>query len=166
MQVIIDRLSGAGHASDGFLQRFTGGFGIGRLIACAALAALLIYLIGAAIEVILTRIWIGVGQRMVYDLSNDLFHRMQRRSLLFHFSNAVGDLMGRVLADSWCVYKLLDSLLLSPLKTIILICGMAFVMYRVSPLLMCVAMITAPIMAAATLLLGKPVRSASNCIRV
>ena len=61
------------------------------LLAWVALAGLAIFAVNSTIDVVLTFAWIRVGQRMVYDLAGDLFARLQRRSLLFHSRNAVGD---------------------------------------------------------------------------
>jgi len=62
---------------------------------------------------------------MVFDVAEDLFARLQRRSLLFHARTPVGDTMGRINTDSWCVYQVLDTLVFAPghaLLTIGLMC--------------------------------------------
>src|SRR5688572_9212292 len=57
------------------------------------LAGLAIFAINSGLDVLLTRAWIRVGQRMVYELAGDLFARAQRRSLIFHSQHPVGDLL-------------------------------------------------------------------------
>src|SRR5690349_10268543 len=52
-----------------------------------------VFAINSAAEVLLTRAWIRVGQQLVSDLAADLFARVQRRSVVFHTRNSVGDLM-------------------------------------------------------------------------
>jgi ABC-type multidrug transport system fused ATPase/permease subunit len=43
---------------------------------------------------------ITVGQWMVYRLAGDLFAHVQRRSLIFHSKNSVGDSISRITSDS------------------------------------------------------------------
>jgi ATP-binding cassette subfamily B protein/subfamily B ATP-binding cassette protein MsbA len=128
----------------------------------AASIAVLIYLCSSALEIVLTRTWVAIGQRMVYDLAEDLFDRIQHRSILFHTRSAIGDLMGRVVGDSWCIYKLVDTLLFSPLRTILLGLAMLAVMFRMNPQLAGIVAICAPLMSAAAAIFGKPLRGASR----
>src|SRR5207244_9205165 len=79
-----------------------------------ALAGLGIFAMNSAADVVLARTWVRVGQGMVYRLAGDLFAHIQRRSLLFHSRNAVGDSMSRITGDSWCAYKVVDTLLFTP----------------------------------------------------
>src|SRR5437899_2574534 len=62
---------------------------------------LVLFALNSILEVALTRAWTITGRRMVYDLAEDLFARLQRRPLLFHVRNSVGDTMSRVTVDSW-----------------------------------------------------------------
>src|SRR5947208_3587923 len=84
------------------------------LLGLAALGGLVLFALNSALEIGLTWAWTLAGRRMVYDLAEDLFARLQRRSLLFHSRNAVGDTMGRITRDSWCVYQVFDTLLFAP----------------------------------------------------
>ena len=53
------------------------------------------FVLSSALDVLLTWIWTIAGRRIVYQLADDLFARLQRRSLLFHTQHPVGDTMGR-----------------------------------------------------------------------
>jgi ATP-binding cassette subfamily B protein/subfamily B ATP-binding cassette protein MsbA len=132
------------------------------LAAYAAAAGLLCYLVSAAVDVKLTYCWIETGQRMVYDLAQDLFAAVQRRSLLFHRSTALADVMSRVTADSWCIYKLVDALLMAPAKAMVFAIGVAAIMFQINASLAGVALLAAPLMAVATVMFGKRLRSASR----
>ena len=50
--------------------------------------------------------------------------RAQRRSLLFHSRNCVGDSLSRITGDSWCVYKVVDALLFTPGYALVMLVGM------------------------------------------
>ena len=75
------------------------------LLVWVVLAGVAVFALNSFAEVVLTRAWIKVGQRLVANIGADLFERVQRRHLPFHTQNAVGDLMSRITGDCWCIYK-------------------------------------------------------------
>jgi ATP-binding cassette, subfamily B, bacterial len=137
----------------------------GGLLAWAALAAVAIHAIGAALDVVLTLGYVRVGQRMVYDLADDLFARLQRQSLRYHRLSKVGDSMARVTGDSWCVYSIVDTLVLTPARALLTAGVLVAVMWGLDPGLSLVALAAAPVMAAAALFFGHSVRQASRARR-
>ena len=84
------------------------------LLLIAVLGGLTIFVLNSALEMALTTAWTLAGRRMVYHLAEDLFARLQRRSLLYHSRNPVGDVMSRITGDCWCVNQMVDALLFSP----------------------------------------------------
>src|SRR5262249_10940400 len=60
------------------------------------LGGLVLFALSSVLEIALVRAWTVAGRRMVYDLAEDLFGRLQRRSLLFHSRSSVGDAMSRI----------------------------------------------------------------------
>src|SRR6185436_7320616 len=121
--------------------------------------------LNAALDAVLAWTWTRAGRRMVYDLAGDLFARLQRRSLLYHQRTSVGDTMGRVATDSWSVYQMLETLVVSPLHALLAIGAMVFVMAQFSPMLTWVSLAIAPVIVAASLLVGKPLRAAARAKR-
>src|SRR5262249_27353995 len=75
------------------------------LVGALALAGLVLFALSSALEIGLTWSWTVAGRRMVYDLAEELFARLQRRSLPFHSRNPVGDSISRITVDSWSVYQ-------------------------------------------------------------
>ncbi|HVK05204.1 MAG TPA: ABC transporter ATP-binding protein [Armatimonadaceae bacterium] len=67
------------------------GLWVGAMFAVQAVAALL----GALRSNLLEK----VGQRLVYDLRNDVYAKLQRQSLAYHHDNRVGDLVSRTMGD-------------------------------------------------------------------
>jgi ATP-binding cassette, subfamily B, bacterial len=130
----------------------------GGLLVWVVVGGLLIFAVNSTIEVVLTFAWIRVGQQMAYDLAQDLFARLQRRSLLFHARTPVGDSMSRVTTDSWCVYTLASSLLVTPLRAVLMLAFTAAVMFSLEPSLTLLALSVAPLMAYASYRFGKPIR--------
>src|SRR5262249_38150269 len=109
--------------------------------------------------------WVRVGQGMVYQLAGDLFAHIQRRSLLFHSRNSVGDSMSRITGDSWCVYKVVDTLLFTPGYAFITSAGMIVLMARMDFVLTLWTLAVAPLVAGASYLLGRPIRRAARVRR-
>ena len=102
---------------------------------------------------------------MVYQLAEDLFARLQRRSLLFHRRNSVGDTMGRVATDSWVVYQVVDTLCFAPGHALLTIAFIAFLMGQLDGTLMAFSLVIAPFMVGASFLVGKPLRAAAKLKR-
>jgi ATP-binding cassette subfamily B protein/subfamily B ATP-binding cassette protein MsbA len=168
MQVVMDHVLG-GQPLPAWLARCAelvpGAAGPRGLLAWSVLAGLLIFAAHAAADVVLTRAWIQVGQRMVYRLAGDLFGHIQRRSLLFHSRNPVGDSMSRITGDSWSAYKVVDTLLLTPSYALVLAAATVAVMARLDLRLTLLALAVAPVIAGSSFLIGRPVRLAARARR-
>jgi ATP-binding cassette subfamily B protein len=134
-------------------------------VALFALAGLLIAALHIGSESLLAWNWTRAGRRMVFDLAEELFARLQRRSLLFHSRTPVGDTLSRIGKDSWCVYLLLDAALIAPLSAALAVVGMAWLMAQLDLALALIALASAPLMVAASFLVGKPLRAAANIKR-
>ena len=132
------------------------------LLAYVVAAELVLFALVSALDVALTFLWIKVGQTMVYDLARDLFARVQRRSLRNHSREPVGETMQRVAGDSWAVHTVVDELLFTPLHATVTIVGLVVVMSSLNSALTLLAFAVVPLMVAASLVLGKPVRLAGN----
>jgi ATP-binding cassette, subfamily B, bacterial len=135
------------------------------LLAWMVLAGLAAFAVNSAVDVVLTRAWLRVGQRMVYRLAGDLFAHVQRRSLLFHSRNSVGDSMSRITGDSWCIYKVVDTLLFAPGYAAVMLVGMVVLMARMDPWLTLLALAVAPFMTWTSLFFGRRIRVAARARR-
>src|ERR1041384_6766921 len=135
------------------------------LLLIVVFGGLALFLLNSVLEVLLTQSWTVAGRRMVYDLAQDLFARLQRRSLIFHSRNSVGDTMGRVTGDSWCVYQVLDALLFAPGHALLTILFAGFLMAQLDARLTLLAFVVAPFMVGASFLVAKPLRLAAKLKR-
>jgi ATP-binding cassette subfamily B protein len=132
------------------------------LLLWVVLAELGIFAAGSALDVVLTTLWIKVGQAMVYDLAGDVFDRAQRRSLLFHSRSSVGDLLARVTGDSWCVHTVVDSLLFTPLHAAIVTVMMIVLLARMDPWLTLLAVVAAPFTTGLSVLVSRPLEAIAH----
>ena len=128
-------------------------------------AGVALFALNTLLEVVLTIGWVKVGQRMVYDFALDLFAHVQRRSMVFHTQNSVGDLMSRITYDSWAVNTVADTLLLKPLNVLLTMTGMLIVMAQIDLRLTLLSIAVTPFMVGSSFWLGKPVRSAARASR-
>jgi ATP-binding cassette subfamily B protein/subfamily B ATP-binding cassette protein MsbA len=135
------------------------------LLVFIVLSGLVLFALNCVIELLVTRGWTARGRRMVFDLAEDLFARLQRRSLLFHARTPVGDTMGRINTDSWCIYQVLDTLVFAPGHALLTIGLMVFLMLQLDVKLTIIALAMAPFMVGASFLLGKPLRAAARLKR-
>ena len=135
------------------------------LLAVIVIGGLALFILNSAVDAWLTWAWTVAGRRMVYDLAGDLFARLQRCSLLFHKRHAVGDTMGRVTVDSWCVYQVVDTFVFAPGHALLTIAGMIFLMAKLDATLTVLALVVAPLMVVASLGMGKPLRAAARMKR-
>jgi ATP-binding cassette, subfamily B, bacterial len=125
------------------------------LVVAAALASLGLFILNAAVDVGLSLAWSASGQRMVYDLAADLFHRFQRLSLLFHSRRTVADSMSRLTGDTWCVYTVTGSLLISPVQHLITLATVGSVAWHLDPGLTAVSLMAAPVLGGSALFFGR-----------
>jgi ABC-type multidrug transport system fused ATPase/permease subunit len=132
------------------------------LLVWVVVAEIAVFLAATALDVALTMLWLVVGQAMVYDLARDVFARVQRRSLREHLKHPIGDTMERVAGDSWAVHTVVDELVFTPLYALVTIAGIGAIMWQLAPELTLVSFAVAPVMAAAALALGRPVREAGE----
>jgi ATP-binding cassette subfamily B protein/subfamily B ATP-binding cassette protein MsbA len=168
MKVVVDHLLGGAPPAEPIarvLRALPGADTPRGVLAWVVAAGLVLFAVNSAADVFLTRAWVRVGQRMVYRLAGDLFARLQRRSLLFHSRTPVGDSLSRITGDSWCVYKVVDTLLLTPKQALLTIIGMVAVMASMDPGLTLLAFAVAPFMVASAFVFGRPVRRAARARR-
>lgn len=125
------------------------------LVIIAGLAGIAIFAINAALEAGLVTAWSSAGQRMVYTLGGAVFARLQRLSMRFHSKRSVGDSLGRVSDDAWCVYTLANGLLISPVSQILKLGAVGFVAWQLDPQLAILSFAAAPVLAGSTVFFSK-----------
>lgn len=162
---VIDALLKPGHWPEG-LRFLDGGLlpakpTPGQMIGAFVVLGLVFYGLNTLLDAALSLAWTVAGRRVVNGLMLDLFARLQRRSLGYHARNSVGDSLSRVMVDSWCAHTLIDTLCFAPLLAVLTIAGMIVLMGSFQPVLTIIALAVAPLMVAASCVLGERLRGAS-----
>jgi ATP-binding cassette subfamily B protein len=124
------------------------------LVVFACIFSLLVFGVNCLISLGLGWAWAVAGQRMVFDLSIDLFQRLQRLSLRYHRKTPVGDSLSRLSGDTWCVYSL-TSQLFSPVEQTVTLIMMGTLAWRLNAQLAIMTMAAAPFLAASSMYFGK-----------
>jgi ATP-binding cassette subfamily B protein/subfamily B ATP-binding cassette protein MsbA len=135
------------------------------VLAWAVIAGVVVFALNSVVDVTLTVGSVRVTQRMVYDLAADVFATVQRRSLVFHSRNPVGDSLARITGDSWAVATVVDTLLVAPMFAIVTVAVTLVVMVRMEPALTLLAVIVAPFVTWAAYVFGRPIRAAAHARR-
>jgi ATP-binding cassette subfamily B protein/subfamily B ATP-binding cassette protein MsbA len=128
--------------------------GLGReaLLAVAAAGLVLVWVASGALMVWHNYTTISAGQRMVDDLRGRLYAHLQHLSLSFHARSGVGDLLYRVTGDTYAIQTLTMNGLFPIASALLLLGGMAAVMWSLNTLLTAVALTVAPVLLVGILL--------------
>jgi ATP-binding cassette subfamily B protein len=161
MKVFVDNVAG-GKAMTGPLAQLPGASDPSTLLVWVVVFELVVFALASTMDVVLTSLWVRVGQGMVYRFSADVFAKIQRRSLAFHKQGSTGDALARVTGDSWVVHTVLDGLVFAPLHAVILTVGMLYLMVRLDPTLTLVGLVAVPLVGGLAFALSKPIQAAGR----
>lgn len=125
------------------------------LIMASALAGLGLFILNSALEAALTFAWAIAGQRMIYHLAAELFHHLQRASLLFHERRSVGDSLSRLTQDSWCAYTATEALLVAPAQHLLTLAAIGIVAWQMNPTLTLYSLAMTPVLAGIAVHFGR-----------
>jgi ATP-binding cassette, subfamily B, bacterial len=135
------------------------------LLITAAAASLGLFAINSALDVGLSWAWTFAGQRMVYDLAADIYHKLLGLSLRFHSQHSVGDLLGRLSTDTYSIYTLAQSLLISPAQQLLKLATMGLIAWSMDPGLTLLALLVAPGLGCSALFFGNRLKQQSRSNR-
>jgi ATP-binding cassette subfamily B protein/subfamily B ATP-binding cassette protein MsbA len=161
LKILVDYALGSGEPPElltSFLIIFTQEFNPSALIVAAAIASLALFFLNSIFNVALTAIWALVGQRMIYQLSADIFYHLLRTSLLSHNQRTTGDSLNRLTGDNWCVYTVVESLLVAPVQYFFTLLTVTWVAWQMNPELTLIALSVAPVMAIIAVYFGRRIK--------
>jgi ATP-binding cassette subfamily B protein/subfamily B ATP-binding cassette protein MsbA len=130
----------------GWINSLPGGGSKLALLAWLTFATVFLFLGGWLCQMAQQYLQTGIGARMVYALSADLFLHLQRLSLRFHGQQRTGDLVKRVTTDTDCVRELVLSVGLPLITSLFTLVGMIIVMWKLDPTLALIALLITPML--------------------
>lgn len=101
-----------------------------EIIIGSIVVGVLVIVISACASLLTQVLVFNVGQDMVFDLSSEVFARLQRLSLSFHQRSAVGDLSQRIGSDVFVVQAAVCSVAVPAVASIALLVGMFVLMLQ------------------------------------
>ena len=124
------------------------GYSRHQLLVVACVGGVIIYLITGILTVANNYLTISIGQRMVNDLRGRLFYHLQRLSLGFHRRREIGDLMVRIVYDTFAIQTITMNGVFQILASSILLVGMFFVMIKIDLTMTLIALGVIPMLVA------------------
>jgi ATP-binding cassette subfamily B protein/subfamily B ATP-binding cassette protein MsbA len=116
------------------------------LLLAACIALVIIYLMVGILNVTNNYVTVSIGQRMVNDLRSQLFFHLQRLSLGFHRRREIGDLMVRIVYDTFSIQTITMNGVFQILSSLILLAGMFIVMMRIDATMTMIALGVVPML--------------------
>jgi ATP-binding cassette subfamily B protein/subfamily B ATP-binding cassette protein MsbA len=141
--------------------------GVGKpmLLALACIGLLVLSVGLAAVNVLLNRATVGIGQHMVSDLRAELVTHLQRLSLGFFSSRPTADLAYRVAFDTYAVQSIAMNGIMPSLTAAVLLLGMVAVMLHMNVVLAGIFLAVAPLLFFTMRLLGRRIAALSSEFR-
>jgi len=127
-----------------WLRPALGGFESFALLSIAAVSIVVITFLRGAATVISNYLTIDTGQRMVNDLRTGFWAHLQKLSLKFHNQQQTGDLLYRVMADTFSAQGMVMNGFLPLCSAAVMLVGMFTVMMRYDWQLSIIALIVCP----------------------
>jgi ATP-binding cassette, subfamily B, bacterial len=128
----------------GWLRPALGGLSAITLLAVACAAIVVLSALRGVLTLASNYATIDVGQRMVNDLRTELYAHLQKLSLRFHYRQTTGDLLYRVMADTFSIQGMVVNGLLPLGSATLMLIGMFAVMFSYSPHMALIALCVAP----------------------
>jgi ATP-binding cassette subfamily B protein len=135
-----------GHGTDIIIRGVfsPGGMDFGALHS-VLLWALALYVVSSALSILAAYTLAGVVQRLMFKLRSDVENKINALPLSFIDRQARGDLLSRVTNDIDNVAQSLQQTMSQMLTSVLLLIGVAIMMFTISPLLAVIALTTVPV---------------------
>jgi ABC-type multidrug transport system fused ATPase/permease subunit len=137
------------------------GYDKAQLLICLIVSLVAVIVLAAAASILVSHYTTKFCQRLVHDLSVDLFDKMQRLSLSFYAKNKVGELMQRLSGDVYVVYAMVAQIMIPLLQSLASLVAMFYIMAHINLLLACLAITTVPALALLLRFFNKPMTNST-----
>ena len=114
-----------------------------------------IYLVGIAASYCQQRVMVGVSQRALQRMRNDLFDKVQKLPVRFYDSTSHGELMSRFTNDVDAVGEMVTHTVIQIFSGVLTLIGTLFLMLYTNVILSLVTFVTLPLMMFAAAILAK-----------
>jgi len=133
---------------DGFMDRLRGIPGAGidfERIGQILLTLMGIYFLSEVFTYLSQFIMIGIVQKIVFTMRDDVHKKLSRLPLKFFDSHTHGEILSRVTNDMDLIGSTLDQSLTHLIASIVSVCGVLAMMLTISPVMTLIALVTLPL---------------------
>lgn len=116
-------------------------------------------LLGAAFGYTQSYLLTYVGQKIMFTIRNQLFHRIQVMSMSFFDKNSSGRILTRVTNDVEALNELFSGMLINIFRDIIMIIGLVAMMFSMNVRLAAISISSIPVIAVITVIYRKAARN-------
>jgi subfamily B ATP-binding cassette protein MsbA len=148
----------------GIVQK-TFGEGKPAIIGFAAVATVVVAAVGAVASYTQNYLTTKVGQMVMLDLRQTLYHHIQRLSLSFYDRAKIGDLISRVTTDVDAIQNFVSTALLGIVVNALTLVGMLAVMFYFNWRFTLIALSVAPILFLQVYTLTRRIKQATRAVR-
>ena len=167
LKIVLDNVVGS-KSTHGWLNSLIASY-VGQdkqtILEFAALAVLVIAIIGAICSYAEKYVTTSVGQWVMHDLRRTLYHHLQRLSLAYHDNNQTGDLLSRVTSDIDAIQSFIASGLLGAGVNALTLVGMVGVMLYLNWQFTLIALSVAPVLFAVVYHYTRRIKKAAREVR-
>ncbi len=117
---------------------------------------------GSTLSYMSSQLTTKVCQRMVQDLSVQVFDKMQRLSLAFYSKNRIGQLMQRLSGDTYAIYSIVGGILMPTLMSVTSLVAMFYIMSRIHMGLALMTISIVPVFAILLMVFKKPITESAK----
>jgi ATP-binding cassette subfamily B multidrug efflux pump len=124
----------------------------------AGIVYFLVVVMGALFRYLETYILTYVGQRIMYDIRNQLFNHIQIMSMRFFDKNSSGRILTRVTNDVEALNELFSGMIVNIIRDFIMLAGILAAMFSMNVTLAFISMLSIPLIAIVTFVYRKAAR--------
>lgn len=139
--------------------------GVEGLLFWVCVSTVLLFLAGRLMSMVSNLASVALGHRMTFDLGADVFRHVQRQSLVYHSRQPVGDMIGRVTGDTYCIQELVSDAIMPLLESVALLVTMFAIMWHLQPSMTLLSLGVVPFLAFIMWAFRKPVKERSRVRR-
>lgn len=150
------------HSLQEFFLNFGGVPGRIQLLTILVITSIFIVVGGSTLSYISTHVTTKVCQKLVHDLSVQVFDKVQRLSLAFYSKNRIGQLMQRLSGDTYAIYSLVGGILMPTLLSVTSLIAMFYIMATINLELALIAISAVPVFAILLIIFKKPITESAK----
>jgi ATP-binding cassette, subfamily B, bacterial len=167
IKIVLDYAIGSGPMPEWVASFIRATFGDGKLaiIHFAAIATVVVAAMGAVSSYTQNYLTTKVGQMVMLDLRQTLYHHIQRLSLSFYDRAKIGDLISRVTTDVDAIQNFVSTALLGIVVNTLTLVGMLAVMFYFNWRFTLIALSVAPILFLQVYTLTRRIKQTTRAVR-